>query len=93
MSAIKAGDMVIFMRACCSEGDPYLGMVYQVEAIEGRFPYVHCDGCSTKHVGRFARFKLSADAPFTAYIPPKWLKKIPPLVEVETAKHTEEITA
>jgi hypothetical protein len=90
MSAIKAGDMVMFVRACCSAGNPYLGMVFQVERIQGKFPWVWCHGCNRRHVGKFARFKLHP-GPDTAWIPPAWLKKIPPPEELGIVNEREEI--
>lgn len=91
---IKAGDMVIFVRACCSSGDPYLGMVFQVERMQGNFLGVWCSGCNTQHTGiTFARFKLSPDSPWTAWIPPHWLKKIEPVADAEPVKHGERIAA
>lgn len=89
---IQVGDLVIFVRACCSKGDPYLGHVYRVEGMQGQFPGVHCDGCNAMHTGtKFARFKLTANSPYTAWIPPHWLKRIPPLDELEGSKTDEPI--
>ena len=78
---IKAGDLVIQIHACCPI---YLGRIFVVGKVDRMF--FRCNGCSQADKNRLIVF--------TAHIagaPVEWVKRIPPLSELEGEKRVEEI--
>ena len=91
--AIAVGDLVMVVRVCCDLALKHgvrMGLPWTVIAVE---PSQHgrCPKCGGNCPGRWARKSNErfgwSGAPFS------WLKRIPPLDELETEKRDEEITA
>jgi len=84
---IKVGDLVIVIHSCCGV---HLGKIRRVEALVA-VPIAGCDYCDYVHASY-------TDAEFVGTVfptawPTSWLKRIPPLSELEGVKTEEEITA
>jgi hypothetical protein len=84
VKAIQVGDLVQVIRACCSS--PYLGEVRTVTRLY--IGHGRCR-CGTKHVG--------ANAAMLDGIPEcgfriEWLKRFPPLDELERDQIVDELT-
>lgn len=80
---IKAGDLVMQVRSCCPQ---YLGRMFVVGSVENTL--FRCHHCEPK--GR------ERDIVFTRYVagaPIEWVKRIPPLSELDDARQDEGITA
>lgn len=92
MSNIKVGDLVVITHDCCNHKT--LGFVG--EAIEIDAGFFQCEDCRHEHVGIQARIAGLAKAPDSpresmGWVPIAWLKRIPPLSELE--KNKEELHA
>lgn len=86
---IKVGDLVMVVKACCSE--TVRSPVFTVSDFDWKQP--NSELCS------FCKAPIPAEphasdrsGPWHVY-PVSWLKKIPPLSELDDVKHDEEITA
>lgn len=86
---IKAGDLVMVVRTphVCSVG--WLGHIYRVAYIHPLNPT--CRVCGADLVPG-AMTAIHSDGTFSG-APLPWLKRIPPLEELEGEKRGEEITA
>lgn len=85
MSAIDRGDTVQVVRwPCCGEA---LGAIFLVEAVHS------ADGCQCNYCGRmhFDVGRLAIAWGPRKAAPVKWLKKYPPLGELEKSKINEEV--
>ena len=83
---ITVGDLVVTVRSCC---DRYMDGVYtfQVDSIVYREFTTVCEGCRQRlPKGNFARDTTSYYG-----APVSWLKRIPPLDELEGTKTDEPI--
>lgn len=82
---IKPGDLVMQIHSCCPR---YLGRIFKVGDVVTHL--FKCGSCDTQGWGEsrtMAYTKNIASAPI------EWLKRIPPLDEMEGVKNDEEITA
>jgi hypothetical protein len=83
---ISVGDLVQVVRwPCCGRGN--LGMIFTVGVIDNNLFRCTPDGCGKEHKGPNAALRGKIAAPLA------WLKRIPPLSELEGEKRDEEITA
>jgi hypothetical protein len=83
---IKAGDLVVVLRNHCS--DASVGLILRVENVEPN-DRLHCRKCGAPMPGwpMVAR----VERPYgTCYAPLPWLKRIPPLDELDDVKREEE---
>ena len=85
---IQVGDLVVQIRACCAHElteSPFTGIPFVVNS----FFYAEgvCDHCGSLGKSTFAE----SDHEFSVYV--KWLKRIPPLDELESEQRKEEIEA
>jgi hypothetical protein len=81
---ISVGDLVVVARQhCCSA---YLGKVMTVHAIVSMPAGYHCTQCSAS-IGR----AIAADGGNSYTFPMAWLKRIPPLSELEGERTQEDI--
>jgi hypothetical protein len=83
---ISVGDLVVIVRECCGV-DSELGSVFRVSAILTLTAY-HADGCGYFYNGPCAE---ADDGEQPHGIPLHWLKRIPPLSELEGEKRDEKI--
>jgi hypothetical protein len=84
---IKVGDLVVVVKACCDMMVKHknFGRVFTVTGFNtGRLKCHHC--AFRVPNATWAEFGL-----YEAYLP--WLKRIPPLSELDDVKNTEELTA
>ena len=82
--AISVGDLVQVVRwPCCGE---FLGITYRV----GRFENMVCDCKKCGAPMPLTSFVLEATSPAWC-VPREWLKRIPPLSELEGVKTEEDI--
>ena len=89
MSDIRVGDVVVVVGSCCERlaaQEPRIGSVHTVEEIEDSFP-CYCEHCGFEGVERNVYF---VDSEYGA--PLQWLKRIPPLAELQTWRQTDETT-
>jgi hypothetical protein len=89
---IKAGDLVVVVHDCCGH---WLGKVFTVRNVGRESDLLECGVCAFKS-------ENYSDLAFNAHwsrkgqvwcAPTSWLKRIPPLSELEGEKHKEELTA
>ena len=86
MSDIKAGDLVVVLRCCCvDEKTGHIGTVSEVF-----FARRACGKCGLNYTGIPAAF-LDGDRGHGFAL--SWLKRIPPLDELERDQMIEELTA
>ena len=83
MNEIKVGDLVQIVRVHC--GDIGLGEIYCVEVIRESI-FGNCVGCGASIEGLCA-----GGGPYLA--PLSWLRRIPPMSELESTEHKEETPA
>lgn len=83
--AIKAGDLVIVVATHCDES--ILGRIVPVDSV-GAYPNCWCTHCNSHVSGPIAMLNGQWWG-----VPTRWLKRIPPLEELEDVKQDEEITA
>ena len=83
---ISVGDLVMVVKSCCDDADA-LGEIFLVAGI--REKGTRCRHCFQRnncaHAGSIFNF--------TAGVPLSWLKRIPPLSELETKRTADEVTA
>ena len=86
---IAVGDLVQVVRwPCCGR---YLGEIHGVFGFGTLDATYACNGCNAKRdVSPAARI---GDAKSSGLVPLEWLKRIPPLSELEGEKNKEELTA
>lgn len=84
---IKRGDLVMVIRDCCGR---YLGDTFTVAESRVGFGNVYCDFCRTYHPYGTLFFRRNGTR--RGY-PVDWLKRIPPLFELDDVKQDEEIHA
>lgn len=83
---IKAGDLVAVVRDCCGK---YLGEHFHAAPLpSGYTGDAYCEACKATVSGPY--WGLQG---YKGGRPASWLKRIPPLDELEGEKHDEEITA
>lgn len=80
---MKAGDWVMQIHSCCPR---YLGRIFRVGAVE-----THSFRCA--HCKPPAADRLVVYTPNVAAAPVEWVKRIPPMEELDDVKLDEEITA
>lgn len=82
---IKPGDLVVVVRGSpCGHTNNLIGKVFTVLGIH---PVgARCTDCGFKILMPCAMYRAGCAVPFA------WLKKIPPLADIETVKREEEIT-
>lgn len=84
---IKVGDLVMVMRNHCN--DHAVGTIFQVRSLLGD-QFTYCPRCGSKgHFGELAELEFSG---FHNRMPLSWLKRIPPLEELQTYRQTDETT-
>jgi hypothetical protein len=83
---ISVGDLVVIVRECCGV-DSELGSVFRVSAISTLTTY-HDEGCGYFYRGLCVE---ADDGERPHGIPIHWLKRIPPLSELEGEKRDEKI--
>lgn len=90
MNEIKAGDLVQVVRCCCVA---YVDMTATFVVTRLNRPSLrdHCGTCKT--VLPDEPFAMATDNAGEGGIPVSWLKRIPPLGELDDVRHDEEITA
>lgn len=81
---IKVGDLVMVVKWPHEHRQKYLGHIFPVQSIAA---YVSCSQCGQLWV------EPTAETPTHRGVPISWLKKIPPLSELDDVKRDEEITA
>ena len=82
MSDIKVGDLVVVVRwPCCGH---YLGSVMRVEFFSQMSEDASCTQCGAKHGAKRCAGDAKNDFPV------EWLKRIPPLEELEGEKREEK---
>lgn len=86
---IKAGDLVeVIATSGCAHID-YRGYYKRVERIIPAMELV-CEECNAS-IGRHVHAEFTDEYP--AHLPLSWLRRVPPLEELEGEKQDEEITA
>lgn len=90
MSQIKAGDLVVVMRSCCQATAIAVGRLFRVRLIRDCRPLgIRCEHCGETWRSQMAEAEKSTEVLDHAPIP--WLKRIPPLEELERDKLTEKL--
>jgi hypothetical protein len=86
---ISVGDLVMVLRSCDCKPERGYGTIFTVEAIEAayRFECIRCDRIIRD--GRPLAFGRISKGP--GYHPVAWLRRIPPLEELEGEKTQEKI--
>lgn len=84
---ISVGDLVVFVRSCC-DGFRDGVTIFRVTHIMPTRSAPRCSRC----YGPLPVDRYAADAPHGG-APLQWLKRIPPLDELESEKREEEIPA
>ena len=85
---IAVGDLVQVVKwPCCNR---HTGKIFTVVNISGSGG-VACAGCRAIHYGAHSESDLQDGD--VCWAPNAWLKRIPPLDEIESIKRDEEITA
>jgi hypothetical protein len=90
--AISAGDTVYVARVDHACADVVLGRVYVYSPRPTPHNGTRCQRCGTPDIAlpnEACHYVASTDRS----LPQRWLKKIPPLAELESEKREEEITA
>lgn len=87
---ISVGDLVTVVRWPCCNGD--LGYTFRVAAVETLGAQGWCSHCGDQS-GCHQGMPLKAVDHNGCIYPMPWLKRIPPLDELDDVKHDEEITA
>jgi hypothetical protein len=86
---ISAGDLVYVVRACDCNRERGVGRMFVVAKIEGAYNW-HCKYCAT--IFTDGRLLAYGDAWFgDGYHPVAWLRRIPPLEELEGQRTEEKI--
>ncbi len=84
---IKVGDLVMFVKACCDRFRDGV-TVFRVVSINARPLGAHCSWCG-RDLPKEAR---ASDEPVSdSGAPLSWLKRIPPLSELESEKQKEDL--
>lgn len=83
---ISVGDLVMLVKGCCQDAEKHLGWVGTVEGVLQTHSYCHC-GDSFAGLCAIVTIEKRGDLPL------RWLKRIPPLEELDEVKRDEEITA
>ena len=86
---IQAGDLVVVVMGCDKNA---FGMIFKVREIYERHAPLPCVFCNQKHSGKYA----GAERPFGGIkhytrAPLNWLKRIPPLEELEGKRSEEKL--
>jgi hypothetical protein len=93
MSAIKVGDLVAVVRCCCeTAAQQELGLmrtVLEIRAGESDVGLMR-PGCNCVHGVDQPMARIEGPTGFHVLA---WLKRIPPLSELESEDHKEELTA
>lgn len=74
---IKVGDLVMVVRDCCGK---YLGEIFTAQDLPSRADHAFCDFCKLDHS---APFFANYGGSHRGARPLPWLKRIPPLSELE----------
>ena len=87
---IKEGDMVQVVRTCCSpsfaEGGGYIYRVSAMQTDDHK-----CASCGQTYRGAYANSVGTFGPTHCDRAPLPWLKRIPPLNELESAQQKEDI--
>ena len=86
--AIQVGDLVMTVRGHCANTDPWVGKIYTVLEISSSLRQ-GCGGCGSDE--NINASMTSAHLGFRLWWPTSWLKRIPPLEELEGTKIDEPI--
>lgn len=85
---IKVGDLVMVLRGCCVNRDTFIG---EIRRVDDRFTSGgRCFQCGADYSGEPGAVLDGIDVT-TFHV--SWLKRIPPLSELESEKTKEELTA
>jgi hypothetical protein len=87
---ISVGDLVQVVTPCC---DMVRGWTFTVTVIQYRTWQTQCDGCGHKAKGYYAAKADSAGPHGEAGCPVPFLKRIPPLDELDDVRTEDEVTA
>ncbi len=85
---IRVGDLVVQIKTCC-EPDEFVGIPFVVEKLV--FCSAPCSECGDSYSGLHVYEQEDEDW-FEAWIPIHWLKRIPPLSELESEKSEDCLT-
>lgn len=88
---IKVGDLVAVVHQCC-DTDSELGEIFSVTRMRGPL-LMTCSHCKWSAVTVGAIGGHASNLPWFGGVPVHWLKRIPPLDELDDVKREEEITA
>lgn len=87
MSDIKVGDLVIVVKSPCSHGDKDVGRIFTVSLLQ--HDHMHCRYCGWESPPQWCvEDPLVRGSGFLV----SWLKRIPPLEELERTQIVEELT-
>lgn len=90
MSEIKAGDLIVVIHQCC-DYESQLGEIFIVGRLNGPI-YLACPMC--KWEGRTVGLvRVEGSSPGCGGTPLEWVKRIPPLEELDDVKRDETIEA
>lgn len=82
---IAVGDLVVVVRKCCPQD---LGLVFRVAGFSQRSNLFHCTDCGA-HIGAVNTAVVEGK---NWRFPLAWLKRIPPLSELEGVSEDARIT-
>ena len=85
---IKVGDLVMLVRECCPV-DSAIGKIFSVAELRNHSYWCHYCRWSA---GQLSGARVNGQDSHCSY-PLSWLKRIPPLSELEGENRDEEITA
>jgi hypothetical protein len=87
VSAIKSGDIVMVIRDCCGH---WVGKVFT--AGEDLFGEGYCEHCNYSKIERSVKNPEWSEIGQIFALPAKWLKRIPPLDELERDQIVKELS-
>ena len=89
---IKVGDLVVVVHSCCSDTREGLGQVFRVSNVRMCKPHgILCRKCG--YTGHEMMAEPEEETKVLSHAPFSWLKRIPPLGELDDVRQDEEITA
>jgi hypothetical protein len=87
VSAIQVGDLVMMVRCCCERSGLRLGEIAVAKSIYA-YGTKKCKGCGWRAEGSV----FIVDFPKDNGLPASWLKRIPPLDELERDQIVKELS-
>lgn len=95
---IKAGDLVIVVRDCCGNSLGRIATVEQTNPADDWAALWQCGVCratlkSAMSLVRLPEISAAPEKPSRGWWPTAWVKRIPPLSELEGENRKEELTA